>query len=323
MRFVIYGAGAIGGVLGARLHEHGYEITLIARGAHFAAIRDSGLRIESPDGSATLAIPVVDHPRDADVGAGDVVILAMKSQDTGAALEALSACADPAATIVCAQNGVDNERRALRLFANVYGVNVLCPAGHLESGTVQAHSVPTTGILDLGRYPAGVDATAEEMAAALRSSTFACEARPDIMKWKYRKLLMNLGNAVQAACGTSGGTRRILRVVTDEGERCLRAAGIDVVSAEEEKARRGDLIQLSGTGNGARLGGSSWQSLHRGQGTIESDFLNGEIVLLGRLHGVATPANELLRGLVVEMARATMPPGSMTEGELLAKLSPA
>ena len=49
MRFVVLGAGAIGGVVGGRLAEHGHDVVLIARGAHYEAIRDNGLRIESPD----------------------------------------------------------------------------------------------------------------------------------------------------------------------------------------------------------------------------------------------------------------------------------
>ena len=62
MRFVVYGAGAIGGVIGARLFQSGHDVALIARGAHYDAIRDHGLRIQSPADDATLPIPVVDHP---------------------------------------------------------------------------------------------------------------------------------------------------------------------------------------------------------------------------------------------------------------------
>lgn len=320
MRFAIYGAGAIGGVLGARLYEHGHEVTLIARGPHLAAIRAGGLRVDSPGGSRVLPIPAADSPRDAGIGPDDVVVLAMKSQHTRPALEALSTCVDPAVPLVCAQNGVDNERAALRRFRNVYGINVMCPAGHLEPGTVQAYSAPTTGILDLGRYPNGVDATAERVASALRSASFACEARPDIMRWKYRKLLMNLGNAVQAVCGTDARSGRLRQLVAEEGERCLRAAGIDVIPVPEERARRGDLLQVRPVGDGPRPGGSTWQSLRRGGGTIETDYLNGEIVLLGRVYGVPTPANELLQILAGEMARDGTPPGTMSEDEVLAEL---
>ena len=69
-------------------------------------------------------------------------------------------------------------------------------------------------------------------------------------------------------------------------------------------------------GNGDR-GGSSWQSLQRGVGAIETDFLNGEIVLLGRLHGIPTPANLTLQHLANELAAGRRPPGTHTEAEVL------
>ena len=59
MRFVVVGAGAIGGAVGGRLFEQGYDVTLVARGDHGRALR-SGLVLEAPDGTATLPVPVVD-----------------------------------------------------------------------------------------------------------------------------------------------------------------------------------------------------------------------------------------------------------------------
>src|SRR2546428_7498390 len=97
MRFVIYGAGAIGGVIGARLHEHGHEVVLIARGEHRRAIERDGLRLETPEGAATLRIPVAGHPSEFDLRiADDIVVLAMKSQDTAGAPRRLARCATPA-----------------------------------------------------------------------------------------------------------------------------------------------------------------------------------------------------------------------------------
>ncbi len=69
-----------------------------------------------------------------------------------------------------------------------------------------------------------------------------------------------------------------------------------------------------------RGGGSSWQSLERGLGTIETDYLNGEIVLLGRLFGVATPVNALVQRLAGEAARNKAAPGSYGASDLLAML---
>src|SRR5690554_266173 len=128
-------------------------------------------------------------------------MLAMKSQHTLDAVGALRDAAPSSVAVVCLQNGVVNEREALRLFDRVYGVTVMAPTGHLEPGVVQAWGDPVAAILDIGRYPEGTDDTAVDVAAAISESAMVSEARPDIMRWKYRKLVMNLGNAVQALFG--------------------------------------------------------------------------------------------------------------------------
>jgi 2-dehydropantoate 2-reductase len=140
------------------------------------------------------------------------------------------------------------------------------------------------------------------------------------MRWKYTKLLMNLGNAAEALAGPSARGSEIARRARAEGIAALDAAGIAFVSDEDFVARRGDLIQPRAIGGGPRPGGSSWQSLERGTGRIEADYLNGEIALLGRLHGVPTPANDALRRAANEAARLRRPPGSVPADELLAGL---
>src|SRR5689334_16284648 len=99
-RFVVYGAGAIGGVVGARLHRRGHEVTLVARGAHYEAVRDRGLTLVMPGGEPeTLEIPVVDRVGAALPDEETAVLLAMKSQDTELALRDLAACAPPDAPV--------------------------------------------------------------------------------------------------------------------------------------------------------------------------------------------------------------------------------
>ncbi|HXW34366.1 MAG TPA: 2-dehydropantoate 2-reductase, partial [Acidimicrobiales bacterium] len=166
MRFVVFGAGAVGGVIGGRLAENGHDVVLVARGENYEAIARQGLVVESQKGEVTIDAAVVDDPASIDWGPDDAVILSMKSQDTAEALNALSNVAPPATPIFCAQNGVDNERMALRRFRAVYGVCVMCPTAHLVPGRVQAFSYPLTGMLDLGRYPTGVDDVAREVSAA-------------------------------------------------------------------------------------------------------------------------------------------------------------
>jgi 2-dehydropantoate 2-reductase len=316
VRFVIYGVGAVGGVVGARLFQHGYEVVLIARGAHNAALRSRGLCIQDPMGEQILPIAVADHPAKIDWQSGDVALVAVKSQHSPEVLTGLAAAAPPELPVVCLQNGVRNEPEALRRFANVYGVPVACPAAHLEPGVVQAYSAPVTGIFDVGRYPAGLDDTAVQIAAALNASTF--DARPigDLARWKWRRLVTNLGNAVEAVCGPAARQGPITEQAMAEGEACLAAARIEAATKDEDRARRAGLLALRPVAGQARPGGSSWQSLTRRAPGIETDYLNGEIVLLGRLHNVATPVNALLQRLATRMAAVSATPGSVTPEEV-------
>jgi len=323
VRWVIVGAGAVGGVVGGRLAAAGHEVVLVARGAHLEAIRRDGLLLRSPEGERALRVPVAGQVSDLDWRPGDVAVLGVKSMDTAAVLADLAAVAPASTPVVCLQNGVANERAALRVFAHVYGVWVVLPASHLAPGVVAAHSGPIPGALDLGRFPGGVDDTAEELAAGLRSAGFESVARPDIMRWKYAKLLTNLGNAVRALCGRVDGVDAIDELVRAEGDAALRAAGIEVAAPDEEDGRRAGVLTIKPVEGVPRGGSSTWQSLARGTGTVEADFLNGEIVLLGRLHGVPTPANELARQLINRVARTGAEPGTLAPAEFLAMLETA
>src|SRR5205823_3379951 len=105
-----------------------------------------------------------------------------------------------------------------------------------------------------------------------------------------------------------------------EAETVLRAARIEFISMEEDAERRGDLLQMKPYGAGTGRGSSTWQSLRRGTGSVETDYLNGEIVLLGHQYGVPTPVNVLLQRLCSQQARLGLAPGSLDPAELLARL---
>jgi 2-dehydropantoate 2-reductase len=303
----------VGGVIAGRLCEHGNEVVAIARGAHFEAVRDNGLTLVDPDTKVTLPIPVVDDPARIDWRDDDVVLVTTKTQDSAGALSALAAAAGRDVPVVCVQNGVENERIALRRFEHVYAICVMLPAEHLEPGVVAASSAPVTGLLDIGRYPAGLDDTAHAVAAALSGATFESIPRPDVMRWKYAKLLMNLANAVEALCGPGDDAVSLGRLARREGAAVLRAADIDVASIEEDRERRG--VRL--TPRLARGGGSTWQSLRRGTGALETDYLNGEIALLARMYRVASPVNAVLQSAANDAARRSLPPGSLRASDLL------
>ncbi|GAA0903518.1 ketopantoate reductase family protein [Pseudonocardia zijingensis] len=317
MRYVVIGAGAIGGTIGGRLAEAGSEVVLVARGAHLAALRESGLRLDDPERSRTLRLPAAGGVDEVDWRPGDVALLCTKTQDTEALLDALRAVA-PDVPVVCAQNGVANERFAAARFAQVQAMCVMLPAEHLTPGRVVAYSAPVPGGLDVGRYPDGVDELSERIAADLAAAGFSSLADPVVMQAKYRKLLLNLANAAEAACGPqSPGLAELAAAAREEGERCLAAAGIAVLSVEQERARRNGLINERPVDGASRGGGSTWQSLRRATGSVEAAYLNGEIVDLGRRHGVPTPVNSLLLETVTRMADGAEPPGIRDARELL------
>lgn len=319
-RYIIIGAGAVGASIGARLFESGQDVVLVARGDHLRALRERGLRFATPDGERTLPIAAVDRPEALASGDHDVLILATKTQDSAAALDVWAGHAQhggQAAPVILAQNGVENERLALRRFPRVYGMCVWLPATHLEPGVVQAQGTPVTGVLHLGRYPHGEDDFAHEVARTLEKSGFRAPVRPDVMRWKYAKLLSNLTNAIQALCGPqhSDESQALYDRVRAEGAAVLDAAGIPYASRGEQAPLR-QLLRLQPVSGRPRGGGSSWQSLARGTGSIETDYLNGEIVLLGRLHGVPTPVNQTLQRLATRYARERRAPATLSIAEL-------
>jgi 2-dehydropantoate 2-reductase len=320
MRFIIYGAGAIGGTVGARLFQHGHDVLLIARGDHLKAIKSHGLRFETPQEAVTLPIPAVGHPSEIDFRDGDVGILCMKSQHTLGALQDLRSAAGDAIPVVCCQNGVANERMALRRFLHVYAMVVMLPASHMEPGVVLAESKATTGILDASVYPHGSDPTIKAITGALNASQFSAVLDPRVMRQKYAKLLMNLNNGLQAACGDKD-TRDIARMARDEARACYEAAGIDCATDREFTDRRGNHIQVAPIKGHQRSGSSTWQSLSRGTGDIEVDYLNGEIALLGRLHAVPTPANIAIQEAANRVVRERLAPGSIPAAALHARIA--
>lgn len=310
MRYVIYGAGAIGGTVASRLHIAGAKVVLIARGGHFKEILANGLEFREASGTHHLSIDAVDHPGRIDWDEQDIVVLTVKSQNTWDALMELVRVAPATKTIVCAQNGVENERLCARLFEHVYGLYVAVPALHLRDGVVESYGSPSPGILDVGRYPAGDAAIAGTIVADLAAAGFSCRAVNDIMRWKRAKLLANLANSIEAAWGTEVCEGDLYRLARDEGERCFASAGLSFVSDTEERKRRDGVFTLT-TVMGHRLaGGSTWQSVARGQPT-EVDFLNGEIALLGRQYGIPTPVNSALQTVCREMLVNHIAPGSL------------
>lgn len=318
MKYVVYGAGAVGGVIGGHLHLAGLPVTLVARGAHLAAIRADGLVLDAGDGRHTIDAPSTDTAAEVAWTDDTVVVLAVKSHQAAVALADLRAHAPADTPVVCATNGIATETATLRLFPRTYAVCVMLPSSHLEPGVVVAGCHPTPAILDIGRIPGGTDETTAAVAADFAAASIASVERDDIMAWKRRKLLMNLGNGVDASFAQGDAADELAERAQAEGEQVLVAAGLSFVSAEEDRSRRGDILRRRP--DLERRGGSTWQSLARGTGDSEIDYLAGEIVLQGRLHGVPTPVNETVVAATRSLTRSGGAPRSLDAASVLASL---
>lgn len=321
MRFIVYGIGAIGGTIASALSLSGQQVVGIARGKMLEAIQRDGLKFRTTEGDNLVRLECVGTPAEISFRPDDVIFLTMKSQDTGAALIELRNAGVRNQAVICSQNGVANERAALRLFPNVYAMTVMCPADYTTPGEVVCYGTPNYAMMDVGRYPTGTDNSLDAIVATLQAARFAVFPMADVMGSKYAKLLENLGNVIDAALAGNLAARRFHDLAKQEALAAYAAAGItnlfDVGMASD---RRKGVMEMGRVEGARRAGSSSRQSLLRGAGSIETDFLNGEIVLLGRLHGVPTPLNVKLCELGRDLTASGVQPGSFTPEDLARRL---
>ncbi|MEE6178265.1 ketopantoate reductase family protein [Mycobacterium sp. 050134] len=335
-RYVIIGAGAIGGTVGAVLARAGSPVVMVARGRHAEVLAGAGITVRTPDGTFRVPVTAASGPGELRLTESDVLVFATKTQQLDAALQewvdqpvydrrGAVGTAGEALPVLTALNGVAAEEMALRYFRRVFGVCVWLPAVHLEPGEVIARSWPVAGQLHIGRWPASLATEADArllagLAETWSASGLVIRTPADVAPWKYNKLLSNLGNAVGALSAEPGRSSEVMAALRREGEAVLRHAGIQFVSFETSTAARaaGPTIRPV-PGWDARQTNSTWQSLSRNTGNVETDFLNGEIVRLAHRHGVSAPLNAAIARAAREAVRDGVGPGGYS-AEGLARL---
>jgi 2-dehydropantoate 2-reductase len=312
VRLVVYGAGAIGSLLGARLHQAGASVRLVGRPRHVEAIRADGLLVKGPDESSLVRLPAATTLS----GTGDIVFLTVKSQDVRQACREIAEI-HSSATVVTMQNGVRSDGEAAGILGRdrIVGCVLNVSATYLEPGVVEQN---TNALLQVGApFPESADRV-EPVMEALRPA-LRTMAVPDIARARWTKLMANLNNAIMTITGLPIGTAlrnrglaRLAIATIREGVRMAEAGGSKL--DESARARTFRLMArlprpLAEAVFAGRLAGdfppessfgpSTLQSLRRGSSS-ELDYLNGEIVTLGERIGRATPCN---RGLL-ELGRS-------------------
>lgn len=302
-RYVIVGAGAVGASLAAQFEISGIEYALVGRGSQIDSIMQHGLSYRRPSGTKQIKLNAFDLQTPPELTSQDILLLTVKSQDASDALALWSwrrlVDADVSVAsvvpIVTFQNGLATEASALRTFANVYGASILTPARFTEVGKVAVAGDPQVGVVTIGRFPTGDDEISRAIASDLRTANYLTETTDNIRRWKASKLLHNVRNVLELFDGPDDLRGSIGDAIVHEARQALDAAGYTFASPAE---RTVDISSWRIAENSGIQGGqqSTWQSFTRGASS-EVDFLNGEIVLLGRLHTVATPYNEAVQRL--------------------------
>jgi 2-dehydropantoate 2-reductase len=328
VRYIVIGAGAVGGGIGGCLHRAGLDAVLVARGDQLTALRRGGLEVVTPAETYRVPVVAVGGPDEVQLTRDDILVLATKTQQAEAALLQWvdapvigGGTAGERLPMITALNGVASEWLALRYFARVYGACVWMWANFTRPGRVILSGSPTVGLFHLGRVPAAAtDDTDRELldriVADWHRASLEVRVPADVMPWKYRKLLTNLGNAYQALLGDTRGVETLIRQAVEEGRAVLDQAGIEVIPDEVEAEARTAYAVVDLSEREGFLGGSTWQSLVRGTGNVEIDYLNGEIVLEARRHGREAPVNARIAALVRQAARRGDGAGSLTVGEI-------
>ncbi|SCW60620.1 2-dehydropantoate 2-reductase [Rhizobium mongolense subsp. loessense] len=211
--------------------------------------------------------------------------------------------------LVTFQNGLSAEDIALRRFTHVYAASIRIPARYTVTGEVVVRGGPNIGVVALGRYPHGADETASAIVSDLRRAGYLAEVRSDTLRWKAAKLKHNVTNAVELFAGTQEARKKAATDLADEAHAVLVAAGYDPAAPSESTI---DISSWQAAlADGLEPGQqSTWQSFARGASS-EVGYLNGEIVRLGRLHGVATPVNAAFQKAAARLARDGGKPGTV------------
>jgi 2-dehydropantoate 2-reductase len=314
---VIFGAGAVGSLVGARLHEAGVNVRLIGREGHIDAIRTKGLLVKGRDESRLVQLPATTTL----AGPADLILLTVKSQDVQDACRAIASVHSDA-TVVTMQNGVRSDGEAADILGRdrVVGCVLNISATYLEPGVVEQN---TPGLFQVGAPFPESKARVDDVLAVLNLA-IKTEPVPDIARSRWTKLMANLNNAIMAITGLPigkalrhPGLTRLSIATIREGVKTAQLGGFGL-----DQTRRARTFRLMSTlpmplsylafsgrlaGNfppDSTYGPSTLQSLQRGSSS-ELDYLNGEIVTLGERIRRPTPYNAGL----LEQGRAAFATG--------------
>lgn len=317
MKICIFGAGAIGGYLAARLAQvKGIEVSVVARGDHLAAIRRDGLKLLSPKGELQASVQATDRP--AELGAQDLVILALKSHQVTPALDSMQALLGPETAVVPPTTGIPywyfhglpgalENTRIERLDPRGLQWRALAPARVIGCVYWVASEVTAPGVIhhdgSLSRFPIGEpdgsnSARITRFAQALSDAGLDAPVVPDIRAWIWAKMISSLcwnpvavlTTATLAELNQRPEVVAIVRAMMAEADALAGRLGVARMPISIDQ--RIDAARHAGAHKMSML-----QDLERGR-PLELDVLVDSIGAMRELAGSATPTIDTVYALL-------------------------
>jgi 2-dehydropantoate 2-reductase len=319
MKVCIFGAGAIGGYMAVLLKQGGVDVSLVARGAHLAAIKKSGLKLLIGDQERVAEMPASNDPKD--LGPQDYVIVALKAHQAWESAEQMKPLLGPNTAVVTAQNGVpwwyfyglDDEFASLRLQSvdpdnrqwnaigpeRVIGATVYPATEIIEPGVIKHIYGDTFGLGEPNRKPS--DRLAQFADALTRGGLkprLYDDIRDDIWIKLWGNLCFNplsaLTHATLDVIATDSGTREVARNMMIEAQKIGEHFGARFRVDVERR--------INGAAGVGAHRTSMLQDLDKGR-PLEVDALLTAVQEMGRLAHVNTPYIDSVLALVQQMAR--------------------
>ena len=295
MRIAVFGAGGVGGYLGARLAQAGEEVAIIARGEHLEAIRRNGLRLDSPKGDYVLSSTVATNDP-AEVGVVDVVILGVKAWQVEEAAEAMRPMVGPETAVVPLQNGVDAPYQLAAALGRRHVLIGLCyirsfivGPGHIR------HTVEVEPNMHLGELDKSPSQRVERLRQLFESTGVTAVLPADIEVALWEKLIAAVSFAGAGPVSRAPiGVWRSLPQTRAMAEQVGREA-VAVAQAHGIAVSPGYLEHLKGVLDGFAPG--YFPSLQKDilDGIpSELEHWYGAVARLGREVGVDTPVNSFI-----------------------------
>jgi 2-dehydropantoate 2-reductase len=324
MQIVVYGAGAVGSVLGGLLSVQKHDVVLVCRKGHADAINEGGLHVRSATGDYVSRPRATEELSGDDVAAGVCVLVTVKSHDTRGVANTLAGLLPRETPVVSFQNGMDNEASLGAHFDNVYGGVCRITCQMLQPGTA---SFRRKGRLVVGKYPKGSDSFARSLTRAFGAAGFdACLSR-NVIDDKWLKLVVNAQSAFHAVIDPRDHDANeffeLKARIIEEARAVLKAARIRARSCDRNVSSIDEMIadlrrpRMPRAERGMMVHNSTWQDLYLRRDTIETPFFHEPFIKMGREHGIAVPCHEVALDTALRCHREGLGPGTVRLQEVI------